>query len=139
MASDLKYILATSDEITKYELQEKGLTVTKQGAVYGSVALSLMEASSCNIPSYAILPHCIATIPDYLAAKKVIEILSLTLDTHIPISPLDESAESLKEHLIQKKEDNKNREFDMEEVDELDELFSNFDDDEEDNSFSEFV
>jgi predicted ATP-grasp superfamily ATP-dependent carboligase len=107
-ATDLRYNIVASDTMIQNFISEKGLWTMPQGAVYGSVALSLMEANKCGLSSFAILSHCIATIPDYLAAKKVIEILSITLDENIPLDPLDKNADDLREHL-QKREKNKRK------------------------------
>ncbi len=106
-ATELKCNIVASDPATQNYISEKGLWTMPQGAVYGSVALSLMEASKCGLSSFAILSHCIATIPDYLASKKVIEILSLILDEDIPIDPLDTNANDLREHLINREKNKK--------------------------------
>ncbi len=140
-ATELRYSLVTSDEMTKYYLEEKGLWTTNQGAVYGTVALTLMEAAKSNMSSYAILPHCIATIPDYLAAKKLVELLSISLEERIEVSPLDVNANNLREHLI-KKEKNRPKSSkyrDFPNIEELDEFMFDEDDEEDPSDFSKFV
>ncbi|OLS23392.1 MAG: hypothetical protein HeimC2_27030 [Candidatus Heimdallarchaeota archaeon LC_2] len=101
-ATDLRYSVVASDSITQQYIEEKDVTVLPQGAVYGSVALSLMEAKRYGISSFGILSNCIATIPDYLAAKKVVEILQILLEESIPTEPLNKNALELKEHLIRR-------------------------------------
>lgn len=140
-AEDLRYSLVSSDDQTRNFLESKGLRISHRSAVYGSVALSLLEANRCNISAMAILPHCIASIPDYLATKKVIELLSEILDISIPIHPLDENAIELKQHLIRRKKD-KSKSIDMDdEDDEFDDYESFIEDmldatdDEDDDEF----
>lgn len=101
-ATDLRYSVVASDSITQQYIEEKDVEVLPHGAVYGSVALSLMEAKRYGISAFGILSNCIATIPDYLAAKKVIELMQILLEESIPIEPLNQNALELKEHLIRR-------------------------------------
>lgn len=116
----LRYSIVSSDERTKSFLEDKGLSISQRSAVYGSVAQSLMEGAKLNISSLAILPHCIASIPDYLAAKRSIELLSVVLDQDIDIKPLDTNANELKDHLKRRKKNKKGkRNYDDEDFDEF--------------------
>ncbi|MCY3414869.1 MAG: proteasome assembly chaperone family protein [Candidatus Heimdallarchaeota archaeon] len=128
-AIDLKYTLVSSNALTRDFLEQKGLRISQKSAVYGSVAISLMEASKTNISAMAILPHCIPSVPDYLAAKKVIEILSHVLDVEIPVSPLDINAIELKEHLIRRKKFKESVDLDDDEEDDDDDYDDDFLDD----------
>lgn len=134
-ASDLRYSMVSSDEVTKSFLEQKGLKISQRSAVYGSVAMSLMEAAKCNMSAMAVLPHCIASIPDYLAAKKSIELLSVILDVEISVTPLDVNATELKEHLLRRKNKRKDRNDTDDDLDEFNDFVSDImdiTDDEED-------
>jgi len=135
-ADDLRYNVVATDDQTKEFLMSKGVWTMPQGAIYGSVALSLMEAKRGGIPSFCILSHCIATVPDYLAAKKVVELLNITLDENIPVTELEEHAENLKEHLQDVADDQDD--FDMENF-ELYDDYDDFDDDDDDDDLSAFI
>jgi predicted ATP-grasp superfamily ATP-dependent carboligase len=130
-ATDLRYNVVTGDPVTQNYITEKGLWTMPQGAVYGSVALSLMEAGKCGLSSFAILSHCIATIPDYLAAKKVIEILSVTLEESISVEPLDVNADDLREHLEKREKDKKTNEDTRQNLNTYD-FYDEYGDEEED-------
>ncbi len=136
-ADDLRYSLVSSDEHTKDFLEKKGLSISHRSAVYGSVAISLMEANKCNMSAIAVLPHCIASIPDYLAAKKAIELISIILDIDIPMRILEENALELKEHLIKRKKNKKDP--DNDELNTfIDDMLDISDEDEEDFDLSKF-
>jgi len=143
-ADDLKYNVVASDSLTQSFIKKKGVWTMPRGAVYGSVALSLMEANRCGLSSFAILSHCIATIPDYLAAKKVVEIFKILLEDSIPVDPLSKNAVDLKEHLIRKAKNKKRSNVDDEDdEDDYEEfgIFSDYseDEDEDDDDLQEFV
>jgi predicted ATP-grasp superfamily ATP-dependent carboligase len=144
-ATDLRYSVVASDSITQQYIENKDVRVLPQGVVYGSVALSLMEAKRYGISSFGILSHCIATIPDYLAAKKVVEIFQILLEDDIPIEPLQRNAIELKEHLI-RREKSKKKKGESSDFDEEDDVFfqnlddsDQFYDEDEDEDFSKFI
>ncbi|MDH5404197.1 MAG: PAC2 family protein [Candidatus Heimdallarchaeota archaeon] len=132
-AIDLRYKIVASDDETRLQLESKGVNIMPQGAVYGSVALSLLEASKYKLSSYAILPDCVATVPDYLAAKKVLQILSITLNTKIDFSIFETNIEELKLHLIEKENQREENEI-YEDYD----SYNDFDDSEDDD-LSKFI
>lgn len=148
-ANDLRYSVVASDSLTQQYIENKDLRVLPQGVVYGSVALSLMEAKRYGISAFGILSHCIATIPDYLAAKKVVEIFQILMEDTIPIEPLRRNAVELKEHLIRREKNKKNKKKDPNyKEDDGDEFFfANFendqsyddDEDDEDEDLSKFI
>lgn len=144
-AEDLKYRVIASDQMTQKYLVDKGIRTMKQGAVYGSVALSLMEAKRYGIACFAIMSHCIATVPDYLAAKKVIEIFKIVLNENITLEPLLENAIELREHLIRREKEKLDEDSDIEyeyEEDEEDffqDIYDDDDDSDEDDEYSKFV
>ncbi|MHA2501986.1 MAG: proteasome assembly chaperone family protein [Candidatus Kariarchaeaceae archaeon] len=135
-ATDLRYNVVTSDEATGNFLQEKGIWTVPQGAVYGSVALSLMEAKKTGISAFCILSHCIATVPDYLAAKKVMELLNAALDENLSVSDAEEHAEELRTHLMNK--DNRDDETEVEDFELFEDFEDEYDQDDEDD-LSEFI
>ncbi|MHA2097179.1 MAG: proteasome assembly chaperone family protein [Candidatus Kariarchaeaceae archaeon] len=145
-ATDLRYSVVASDSLTQQYIENKDVRVLPQGVVYGSVALSLMEAKRYGISSFGILSHCIATIPDYLAAKKVVEIFQILLEDNIPIEPLNKNAIELKEHLIRREKNKKKRKGDPDFEEGNDIFFQNiddseqyYDDEDEEEDFSKFI
>ncbi|MGB1811024.1 MAG: proteasome assembly chaperone family protein [Candidatus Kariarchaeum pelagius] len=138
-ATDLRYNIVASDDVTREFLSEKGIWTLPQGAIYGSVALSLMESKRSGIACFSILSHCIATIPDYLAAKKVSELLNIVLDENMDLSKLNANALELKDHLInrskQSKDDLEYDDYNQYDSYEYDESI----DDDEDDDLSAFI
>lgn len=123
-ASDITITAASSDSRTVEYLKSKGVYINSS-AIYGSVAITLLEASECDLSAYAILPNCIASLPDYQASIILIETLNKLLDENIPISPLENSAAELKEHLMRREAEKKSKggydEYEDDFVDEFDE------------------
>ncbi len=98
-ASVQSYGVCNNATIRK-QIEEKQVKVMSNGAVYGSIAYSLLEATNLEIPCLAILGECIATIPDYSATLAVLDTLTKCLDLDISTEKLNESASQLDEKIL---------------------------------------
>ena len=98
-ASVQSYGVCNNATIRK-QIEEKQVKVMSNGAVYGSIAYSLLEATNLEIPCLAILGECIATIPDYSATLAVLDTLTKCLDLEFSTEKLNESASQLDEKIL---------------------------------------
>lgn len=95
-----QYYCIFNEEVVRQRVESKNLNIMSTGAVYGSIALSLLEATNHSIPCLAILGECIATIPDYSATLTVLKALSKMLELKISTEKLNKSASQLDEKIM---------------------------------------
>jgi predicted ATP-grasp superfamily ATP-dependent carboligase len=94
------YYCVCNDQTVCDDVENKNLRLMENGAVYGSIAQSLLEAKIQGIPCLAILGECIATIPDYSATLVVLEALAKSLNLKISTEKLNKSASQLNEKIM---------------------------------------
>ncbi len=114
ISMDTEYTIAVSNEEAKEFLEIKGINNIYHGAVFGSIAISLLEAAKLNIPTIAILPHCISSIPDFIAALKALELIEKILDIDINCSTISINAIKLRDQLLLHERENDEIDFDDE-------------------------
>lgn len=95
-----EYHCICNDQTVCDQIENKNLKIMENGAVYGSIAQSLLEATIQGMPCLAILGECIATIPDYSATLVVLEALAKSLNLTISTEKLNKSASQLNEKIM---------------------------------------
>ncbi len=95
-----EYYCIFNEEAIREQIEKKNLNFMPKGAVYGSIALSLLEATNHDIPCLAILGECIATVPDYSATLTVLNALNKVLDLKMSTDKLNKSATQLDEKIM---------------------------------------
>lgn len=113
-ASTVKYGIVTSTPKLEEEVSMKGFNTIPEGVVYGSIALSLLEGGNNGVDTMALLANCIASVPDFLAAKKIINVFAELEEFLVTTEYLDFRAEELRERLIEEGYDEEDEYFDDE-------------------------
>jgi len=98
--SSTEYYCICNEMAVQERIKSKNLNIMSNGAVYGSIAHSLLAATNRGIPCLAILGECIATIPDYSATLAVLEALEKILDLKISTEKLNKNASQLNEKIM---------------------------------------
>jgi uncharacterized protein len=113
---DYGIVVSTSD--LEKEISLRGFQTVPTGIVFGSIALSLLEGGDIGIDTIAFIANCIASVPDFLAAREVVNQFANFESLKISTEYLDYRIEELREQLIEEGYDDDVDEFYDDEFDE---------------------
>jgi len=91
--------IVATDESTTTELRFLGAKTMSRGFVFGSIAVSLLEAQARGISAIAFLSNCIPSIPDFLAAKDLLSKFAEIEMKEIDLTYLEIRSNELREKL----------------------------------------